>query len=938
MKKKIISLVLAAAMAIPLAFPTAAGTNGNLQCGEPQPTDLGLTLNKSVSYNNGKYTVNLEAYDPGQTSVIKKPSTVILVLDESSSMNEEMTVKTDIDHTGDTLKHSKWEEMADKQLYFCPDNSADRVKIEISSFTIWDTGYYMYYINFSEGKKSFRIQNITGSSSLNLSTEIKNRFGKSGKIIEVKTSSELKEDVLKARAKTLLQKLREDALANHYQCDVAVVAYSDNKNSCIFTKDNINPRMNFNESFKDSDITYQTCFFNIADENIEDYNKLTMQGGLIDSLSPRGNSKAEEGLYLAEKILSKINNGDNENIKNNKKSVIFMSDGAPSDDGDYFTESFATGAIKFPVHWENGTISGVTFNHPEYFDTKTFSLGIVESQEYSTNLPAFNQCLEEKYDYRHRKYYEINLKNCANRFLNLVSSNYPNATQFSASGERDNSGSYYYNSETNFNDFISAIKTRAFVTDTRQIAATTLNESSIVKDYVSQYFKLPDGFKTGDVTVKTVKCTGKDNNGNFTFANAGEKLNATVTADNNNVNVSGFSFKDNFCSKTAKADGTYGKKLVISFEIVPNDGFLGGNNVPTNKDNSGVYSGNDYQAFEVPTANVAIKSENLNKAVNIYAGNAVPKLEDYFTLSSAYSYASWVDDFVYIAIQKSLSTSLDRPNYEAYIASVTLTPKYQPSSASVGPQQTKKTSKYSLGVTTFIPRIPCADTTIYLGEKANSFVPYNIKDNSKDLNDIEWYDGSIKASASTMLGKEPSLSYTFDKSPDFFESDTPVNVTKVVNNLTNADITNYATTENTASQPTGSEFTIHVKTCKLTINKVFNTKYPDDNETFIFNIKGTDNNKNNPLAKKININVVVSKGDNNSYQKTIAGLPIGNYTVTEEGKWSWRYGTNPVNVQITTKMPSDIKTLEIRNTLNNSGWMNGFAKASNVFEVKEETR
>ena len=48
------------------------------------------------------------------------------------------------------------------------------------------------------------------------------------------------------------------------------------------------------------------------------------------------------------------------------------------------------------------------------------------------------------------------------------------------------------------------------------------------------------------------------------------------------VNVTGFDFNQNYVSTNAKADGTFGKKLIIEFDVSVEAGFLGGNQVPTN--------------------------------------------------------------------------------------------------------------------------------------------------------------------------------------------------------------------------------------------------------------------------------------------------------------------------------------------------------------------
>lgn len=919
MKKKIISLVLAATMAIPLAFPTTASgapeANG-LKC--PPSTGSSLSVNKSVSYDgNGKYKVNLEAYDPGKATDVAVPSNLILVLDESNSMTTDLYGNHfEKDCSASFLENSDWRSKDFwSDIYFCPEGSQEYIQISVNDQLILRgfNSYFKYTYTFNyNGEKSFT-SDYTGTK-LNLMDEIKTRFNLRGEIV-VGNPYQSKEKVLKDKTKQLLEELRTAAKNKKVPCNVALVAFSNTDESCIFTGYGERRMLN-NLSFGDGDHTYKNCFIDITDDN-----KYNIALDCVYSLKPHGNSDAFAGITLAEKILDLTKPAYNGGQSTGNKSVIFMSDGGPSIDGEAFSEDYASNAIKFTQHWENCTVGGREFSHPEFLDTKTFSLGIFGSG-YSTVLPRYQDC--------------NNLTNCQNRFLNLLSSNYPNAMDFTTTSPdtTEKTSGYYYNSEANFNDLVTAIKGRALATKTVESAATSLDDSSSAKDYVSQYFKLPAGFKTSDVTVKTVNCTGKDSNGNPTFAKSSEKFDgAHVSFDTNNntVSVSGFSFKDNYCSESARGCGFYGKKLVISFEITPKDEFLGGNSVPTNdyllenssvvKDNkSGVYSGNDLKkAFNIPKADVQIKSQNLNNLINVYAGNVDPAFSDAFTLPTA-GQNSWVDDYVNTSTSTVVTGGATVGNDKTIATVLTLTSKNNVP-CNIGPKVLPGKLTYTMNVNVFKPTIPCADKTIYLGEEIKSFIPDNIT-NVKD--NIEWYHDKTEASKSIMFGAEPDLSYTFDKNaPAYFEATTPVNVTSVKNG--NTDIFAAATFTNNASQTGGSEFTIHVNTCKLTVTKSFidNSQYNDSNETFVFNIKGDNSN---PLSKKVNINVVVSK-DNLS--KVISGLPIGTYTITEDSAWSWRY--TAVENSVTLSRNNSNPKVTVSNSLENTSWLNGFAKASNIF-------
>lgn len=921
MKKKIISLILALTMAIPLAFPTTASQapdNTNLGC-EPS-TGSSLSVNKYVTYDNtsGKYTVNLEAYDPGKATENPVPSKTILVLDESNSMTADLNGNYfENDYSADYLTNSEW--YSKSNIYFCPEGSQEYCKISVSSETEWDWFHtyfsYTYTFKYKNSEKSFTSNHY--DTRLNLLDEIKARFNLRGEIV-VGSRYQSKEKILKDKTKQLLEELRTAAKNKKLPCNVALVAFSNTNESCIFTGYGERRMLN-NLSFGDGDHTYKNCFIDITDDN-----KYKTALDCVYSLKPHGNSDTFAGITLAEKILDLTKPAYNQGQSTGNKSVIFMSDGGPSINGEAFTESYASNAIKFTQHWENCTVGGREISHPEFLDTKTFSLSIFNKSNYSTVLPKYKDC--------------GNLINCQNRFLNLLSSDYPNAMDFKTTSPdtTEKTSGYYYNSEANFNELIAKIKERAFATETVETAATSLDASSSVKDFVSQYFKLPDGFKASDVSVKTVNCIGNGSDGKPKFAASCETLsNANVSFDtsNNSVSVSGFSFKDNYCSMSARDGGFYGKKLVVSFNITPKDDFLGGNNVPTNdyflnsngvvteNNKSGVYSGGVLvKPFSIPTADVAIKSKEFDKTVNVYAGNPDPVFTDAFTLPTA-GQNSWVDDYVISSTSTNVTGGATVADDKTIETVLTLEPKNQPSN--IGPKVLPGALNYTMNVFVFKPTIPCADKTIYLGEEIKSFIPDNI---TTDKAKIEWYHNTSKASASTMLGTEPALSYAFDTPVGYFERSTPVNVTSVINKNTGKDIFAATSFVNPGVSQNSSEFTIYVKTCKLTVTKSFenNKQYNDSNESFIFNIKGDE--VNNPLAKKVDINVVVTK---DKLSKVISGLPIGKYTVTEESGWSWRYTAAPVTADITAAKPNGAVT--ITNKLDDNEWLNGFAKASNIF-------
>lgn len=91
----------------------------------------------------------------------------------------------------------------------------------------------------------------------------------------------------------------------------------------------------------------------------------------------------------------------------------------------------------------------------------------------------------------------------------------------------------------------------------------------------------------------------------------------------------------------------------------------------------------------------------------------------------------------------------------------------------------------------------------------------------------------------------------------------------------------------------------------------------DENQSFIFNVTGADG-----YSKRVAIN-----GDGSV---TITGLKIGDYTVTEETGWSWRY-TPSSDGQTITLQPTGENEVVFANSRTGLKWLGGDAYNKNIF-------
>lgn len=163
---------------------------------------------------------------------------------------------------------------------------------------------------------------------------------------------------------------------------------------------------------------------------------------------------------------------------------------------------------------------------------------------------------------------EIGIKNYKSTFFGIGYRGWEITRNFNRT-----SSSYYLTA----ND--SASLSRIFTTISENIgqASIDLSSSTVVKDIVTPYFTMPAN--TADVKLYTADYNGKS----FGMEQpAGSDVRATIDANANTVSVTGFDFNKYYVADKTH-DSTYGKKLIIEFSVQRKPGFVGGNNVPTNR-------------------------------------------------------------------------------------------------------------------------------------------------------------------------------------------------------------------------------------------------------------------------------------------------------------------------------------------------------------------
>lgn len=423
-----------------------------------------------------------------------------------------------------------------------------------------------------------------------------------------------------------------------------------------------------------------------------------------------------------------------------------------------------------------------------------------------------------------------------------------------------------------------------------------------IRDEISESFVPCDAagnaYNVGDTITSNGK-TGtvrQDANGNYYI----EWTNVTLTpeqVDSNKV--------------VTKPAETFQSTLYVK----PRDGFLGGNNVPTNGSGSGVYTaaGEAVKKFPQPEVNVPIKMGAFEAQTrNIYYGNAAPTLPE---LSTATPLEAWQTR--YVTITRTSNTDVSNTTDGEYAVTVTVTPEAAKETSAGAPAIAQTTTVNSV-VHVYKPEITFNDSRINYGETA---------DYSNNGGAVVWKHRDDVAVAESMTGDAPELTYAYDPAAAAFTKDTYVKVTVTSDKDTAttkiSDAVTFVHTKDTdfpgcSFDPAQGQFIVHINVFDLTIVKSAKTGTTiDPNQTFVFKVKNNDNGKTMEI-------VITGEG-----QKTVKSLPMGSYTITEDTGWSWQYHPTADTQTITVSETS--KTVTFENEKTPTNWLTSLAKALNVW-------
>lgn len=536
----------------------------------------------------------------------------------------------------------------------------------------------------------------------------------------------------------------------------------------------------------------------------------------VNQLQAKGGTQTQNGLNHAQRLLSSV-----DSARDSSKVVIVFTDGMPGNSG--FDAKVATSAIASAKSMKD---AGVTV-----YTVGIFTGANVDQLYGNTGFSKNSNGSVGSYWANKNTSNGIDVP-AGNRFLNYVSSNFKNASEIGLKSydygygwvvtknfTRDKTGYYMTASNsTALNNIFTSIS------QTIGSANIDLGSETVIKDIVTPYFTVPQN--AGAIRLSTAAYNGSAFGAPVA---ADPSVTAAIDPATRAVNVTGFDFNQNYVSTNAKADGTFGKKLIIEFDSSVEAGFLGGNQVPTNDGQSGIYAkGTMIKAFDVPTQDVEVKS-------------ITPTADDK---------TIYLGDSANLQELVHQNATFDGTN-NAFV-NVTYTVKDE-NGGTVGTY------------------------TVPAGSSSGIW---------------EWSD----AASGGTVAPEQTTTYTVTCTVSPTQSGTYESVSK------------------------DAAFTITVNTCSLTISKAVTGDGANPNQTFVFDVKDS--------AGKVVTTIVLKDGDS----KTITGLAVGTYTVTEDTNWSWSYsivGDNNKTATLSGTTPS--AEVAVTNHYNSHNWLTSIADVINTW-------
>lgn len=508
-------------------------------------------VNSKTAEDNGDgtYTLTLESFATGKLdqtiSTSRRPVNAVLVLDVSGSMAKKFASDT----TALNSSSYSYDSYGDKSYYY-RHTDGKYYKVSRGSGWSWSTSTYYYYLSFSVSWTTYYLSGdgVTTQRPTNV-TETNSTIW-TGTLYSISTQTKI--DALKTACNAFIESIAKDAEANNVDHRISIVKFSGSSQTLI----------------------------DLETGKVKDKKSDLLNS--IKGLTADGATRADLGMMQA---LNQINNVKDNNAS---KLVVMFTDGSPTS-GNVFENDVASDAINYS-------------KEIKALNSKVYTIGIFDNSGYTEKI---------------------------GQYMNYVSSNYPNAyctnpSSWTFTGVDIAESSKYYSRVSNSEALTGVFE--GIASESVKGGADVEMETSqtVVKDILSSSFVLPEGAEASKIRVMVADF---DDTTPFDAKESDYKFKTPVTASDITVEigeevidgqtlqtivVKNFDFSANWCgpivvNKNGVVSKSWnkGKKLIFSFEIIPNPEATGGL-VTTNHKNSGVYYQdkltNEYGnvSFEVP--------------------------------------------------------------------------------------------------------------------------------------------------------------------------------------------------------------------------------------------------------------------------------------------------------------------------------------------------
>lgn len=517
-RKRGLALLMCICMIFTLLPFSALADNGVASDAEPPVSvessgDNGVKLKKTVTkQDDDTYNVTLEQYVTGTVTPGKvTPIDVVLVLDVSGSMTKEPHISSiTYKETYSVTPGSRFY----RNIYYIKDGDSYKAVKYCSECNAYaDTNRH------DSGWPYYVLKHTTKYTPMTSVSDTDTNHVQFYERIEGDSITKL--EALKNAVNSFIDTIAE----NNPDSKIAIVKFAGKKTDKIG-----------DDRYKEDGYTYN---YTQIIKNLTEVNNTANVSELkkdVTDLKAGGATSADFGLEKAQTAFG------SEAASNDRQRVVIMfTDGEPNHDNN------------FDSNVANDAISNANTLKSDSYKAKVYTIAVYDGASVSDTLPD---------------------RPGINRYMHLVSSNYPNATSLAQPGEGNPKGGYYKvaTNEKELSDAFTQIG------DAVGNPAITLGRNAVLTDVVAGNFKAPAN--TTDVNVYTAAYNGSEFADREAWTNITNSVNVDINGQN--VTVTGFDYSKNFVTDTEKSDGTYGKKLIVEFTIKVDRAKTYGGTQPTN--------------------------------------------------------------------------------------------------------------------------------------------------------------------------------------------------------------------------------------------------------------------------------------------------------------------------------------------------------------------